>query len=457
MGKTKRFSDDQFSMQRWFAVVGMICIVTWTLISGTVLTFFLTEAMVRRDAEVSRQFVETNLQAMDTREYFTLESGAVDEVEFQSTFLGLAIMPDVFRVVVYNKDRNVIWSNDQSIIGRKIKENPELDEALAGELTVEKGALDESTGKNEHLSFPEDLYGARFIEMYIPILSRDQQDVVGVVEIYKFPLDLFTYLDQGHQILWLSAAAGAAFMFITLFWIVYGYYRGHNIIQRQHLQIMETKKVAALGDLTSVMAHNIRNPLASIRSSAELAQEDPNEWGEGVAEDIIKEVDRMNKWIGDLLTLSKGGETISSHQEINHVIDTCLHEKQKEIKNSGIKVVKNLGSSLPQLAIHTQLNPVIGVLVENAIEAMPSGGELTISSSYDDKKDRVVIDVADTGIGISADIEDKLFTPFYTTKATGKGLGLVLSRSLVEREGGTLNIRSVAGGTVARVELPVES
>jgi two-component system sensor histidine kinase HydH len=172
-------------------------------------------------------------------------------------------------------DRRIVWSTDQALIGQRFDNNPELEQALAGNLVSEVGWLD-GNDKPEHIALAAGT-GGRFIEAYMPM--RRGVAVIGVVELYKVPTALDAAISRGKRIIEISAALGGLALFATLYWIVR---RGALLIHRQQAELGRMEALAAVGQMASAIAHSLRNPLAGIRSSAELLRlEHPNPAGAG--------------------------------------------------------------------------------------------------------------------------------------------------------------------------------
>jgi len=188
-----------------------------------------------------------------------------------------------------------------------------------------------------------------------------------------------------------------------------------------------------------------------------------NRAGEGSQEKdyfnlILEELDRANQIITGFLTLTKPQQRDMVTANINDVLNqiTMLVESQAFLQ--GIEIVKDLDETIPDgLMALNQIKQVFLNLVRNAIQAMPNGGQLTLKSRWDKKGKNVIADVTDTGCGIPPEHLSKLFTPYFSTKETGTGLGLTLSYRIVQNHGGTIEVQSKENlGTTFTVKLPLE-
>jgi signal transduction histidine kinase len=438
-----------FNLLRWFGVLSFLSVGLITAVSAFLLSRFLTHQMLQRDAVVTMEFVQTIAQTENTRSYFAQNDPGKTKAVFEAFFKQIATMPEVVRANVYSSSGIVLWSDDDRFIGHNFSPNPQLQMALSGELAVTSG----TSGKP---SKPEHVFDKKvpfFAEMYIPIWNVSENQVVGVVEVYKVPLTLFEAIQEGTRLVWLSAAVGGVFLYLSLFWIVR---RAARLIRRQQEQLVESETMAAVGEMASAVAHGIRNPLASIRSSAEVAMEE-NAAFHTTADDIIHETDRIEDWIRELLAYSKPPSGTPAPIRINDLIQSTLDSLDRELKKRNVKPTLALQNASPSVhADEALLRHVLISLIANALDAMPQGGELTLTSRVEPSRRRVEVLIKDTGSGISKDRLKKVFKPFYTTKPKGMGVGLSLAKRIIERHGGTLALESEEGiGTTASLYIPI--
>jgi two-component system sensor histidine kinase AtoS len=201
----------------------------------------------------------------------------------------------------------------------------------------------------------------------------------------------------------------------------------------------------------------MRNPLASIRACAELSLTDDLEGVRESAMDIMDETDRLDRWARELLQFSSTNIETPQYLDMNDLVKVVVSEYEPILERAAISLrVKMTESSLPVKANATPLSQVFGNLIMNALEAMDGHGELTIVTVLDSHRNHVIVRFTDNGPGLSKEIQDKLFQPFITTKSTGTGLGLALSRHLVEHYHGNLTIESEPDlGVTVTVSLPI--
>ena len=441
-----------FNLIRWFSLTALVSIAAVSAIAAWFFSGFLTERMIRQEAEVTAGFVRSIIATENAHAYFDETTGATAQ-QLQGLLEHMVRIPGVLRTNVYSAERRMVWSSDRSLIGQRFERNDELEEALRANLVVHSGIIDPAhlpKVEHQHLSSS----GDRFVESYIPIFDSLGRQVLGVVELYKVPTELFEAIKAGVLLIWLASGIAGLFLYLTLFWIVR---RAHGIIEAQGDQLIESESLAIVGEMGSAVAHGLRNPLASIRSSAELSLESdlPPE-GRECAQDIVAQVDRLESWIRQLLTYAKPDRAKLAAVDLNAVLQGSLDNFSRELERQGIKATCQFADNLPAVrGEEAMLTQLIGSLIANAMEAMKSTGEIAIVSRRS-LQGLVLAEVSDNGPGIAPDDMGRLFKPFFTSKAQGLGLGLPLVRRVVERLGGTVEVESApAKGTTVRLHLPI--
>jgi two-component system, NtrC family, sensor histidine kinase HydH len=434
-----------FDLRSWFAVVGLVAIAALSIFAAMLLSRFLTERMLRQEAVLTMQFVQSVVLVEKPERVF---AGGADSASdsTREAFEHIARMPDVIRANLYSAQRRLVWSSDHSLIGKQFENNPELDRSLAGELTVNEEDPEEEAAhpKAEHVNLDP---GANyFVEIYIPVWDSKHTRVAGDVELYKNPRALFDALQAGKRLIWAGALAGGLFLFLALFSMIR---RADNLIRHQQERLVESERLAAVGELGSAVAHSIRNPLTAIRSSAELALEGDPDLSRESARDIMAEVDRLEQWVRELLSYSRPVAGKLSTIEVLPVLLRCSTQYAREMDKRGIRCVVDLPPTLPAIqGDPLLLAQVVNSLIANAIEAIQGDGpreNATVSISAAAEGKRVQVTIADNGPGMSAEQRQRAFKPFFTTKSKGLGVGLPLAKRIIERFAGSISISSEPG------------
>jgi len=228
---------------------------------------------------------------------------------------------------------------------------------------------------------------------------------------------------------------------------------------RMKAELQKQDRMKAIATLASGMAHEIKNPLTSIKTFAEYLPEkyDDPEFRSKFQKIVVDEVDRVNNIVRQLLDFSKPQELSLKPDTITPILEDTLGLLNNNLLKNKIGVVKNYGAN-PTLSIDkNQLKQAFLNIFLNSIQAMPNGGVLTVSTSLTTDY-RLLTTIQDTGLGIPEDQIQHVFDPFYTTKEDGTGLGLSIVHGIITKHGGRINIGSEAGkGTTINVFLKSRS
>ena len=440
-----------------FVVTSFLAIFTTTVLLSQYLANYMTTNMMMRDAVVSMEFLNSivRVEEEDPRSFgMTRASELSDDPETDEFFIHVSRLPDVFRSNVYAASGEILWSSDPELIGQTFDDNHELDAALLGELHPEIVVVNRGD-KEEHVGLPENV--EEFIEFYIPIWSEAGDAIIGAVEVYKAPQSLLATIHGVVTLAWIGALLSGSVLFAALLSVVY---YAARILKRQEQRLIETERLAVVGEMASAVAHGLRNPLAAIRSCAELAAEDdiPDDTRESVL-NITDQVDRLEAWIRSFLTRTRAEPGLASDTaHIDMIIRNCIQGFSAQLAKRGISVELRQSAGSPvAAAASSEVEQVLNTILSNAIEAMKSGGQLLIGWHPAPGR-RIAIEVEDTGPGLTAEQLERLFVPFQTSKSSGLGVGLALGRRIAERLGGTLDLKNrPEQGVAVTLTLPAKA
>ena len=245
-------------------------------------------------------------------------------------------------------------------------------------------------------------------------------------------------------------------------------FRDIVVISNLRRQIERMERLATLGELSAGIAHEIRNPLAGIKTSAQVLEESfsPGDFRSQLVTRIVKEIDRSNDLLKRFFNFARPSKPKQDFCNIEMIIDGVYLLLAPRLKKKNITFRTEFSTDVPQIyADESQIEQVILNLFLNAVEAMDKKGELRVSTELDprmkifaDSKEKgaVIVRFADNGKGIAQNRLEKIFNPFYTTKSDGVGLGLSISNRLMEENGGKIEVESKTGkGSVFSIYLPV--
>src|SRR5271165_3929709 len=238
-------------------------------------------------------------------------------------------------------------------------------------------------------------------------------------------------------------------------------------LRNAHDHVLHVEKMASIGKMAAVVAHEVNNPLSGILTYAKLlrkwvasgqAQSEKRDESIECLDLIAAESRRCGDLIKNLLSLSRTAPLNIQSTDLHAVIDRCLLLVRHQLKLNQIELQVKLAGDLPRVPCDpAQMEQVVLALIMNAIDAMPRGGNLWLETRLNHDESEVEIQVRDDGAGIAPEVLEHMFEPFLTTKESGRGvgLGLAISRGIVERHNGRIEVQSEVGkGTTFTITLP---
>lgn len=231
---------------------------------------------------------------------------------------------------------------------------------------------------------------------------------------------------------------------------------------RQNERMFRAEQLATMGQFAAGIAHELRNPLTSIRSTVQfLAGDfDPDSRHRELAQGVLDEVDRLNGIIENLLTLAKPTDSKPRSLDMRRELEHYLQFVAAQARRQNVRIELDIDTDLPPVCCDSgELRQLLLNLVMNSIQAMPDGGVLVLHVALfagdSMGTPKILVEVEDQGVGIQPAERDKVFDPFYTTKKGGTGLGLAICGTIVRRYGGEIWIKEAAsGGTLVGFTLP---
>lgn len=451
-----------FRLVKFFSLAGFVVILIFTVILTVLLTHRFQEMALKKNEDyllllasnlnhqVFQQFVlpiayekEGRITLSDPDQYRRLD------VVVRNTIHGF----HVEQLNQYDQEGIFSYSTaDDPPLGQKCAEVPGVKKALEGEDYFEL------PGYSRWLSiFWFGTSKTQTLKAFIPFrleekLAPHLGPVVGVFEITQNITGDLKEVSKFRLIILFTLVVIMGLLFLALRQIVK---QAEIIVERRHEeqrslegQLHQAERLAALGEMTASVAHEIRNPLGIISSTAELLQErlaryEPQN---RLARIIVEEANRLNERVTEFLDFSRPRVPNLRPCDLEGVLNRSLEFLQPEIDRLGITVVRDFRLPHGTLVADPDLmhQAFLNILL-NSIQAMPQGGELRVSTHPGANGQGGEIHFRDTGEGIASEALKKIFNPFFTTKERGSGLGLPIVKSIIESHQGTIRIDSLPG------------
>ncbi len=235
-------------------------------------------------------------------------------------------------------------------------------------------------------------------------------------------------------------------------------FRTRRRAEEMRLQLERSHKMSLVGSIAAGMAHEIKNPLASIKGAVEILSDESIAMKErDEFKDIVfKEVKRINNSVTDFLEFARPSESKLGELDLGEVVRASIKQVQAQAGKRGITIVGDLNGSVPVRGDAEKIHQVLLNLILNAIDASPEDSAIHIGLKNLTNVGEARVTIEDTGSGIEPADLDHIFEPFFTTKSSGTGLGLAIAKNIIEQHGGTISLANRDhGGVVATVSLPL--
>jgi signal transduction histidine kinase len=364
-------------------------------------------------------------------------------------------------VNIYGTDNIIGYSFDKEQVGREDAGGVMYEQAMQKKTTsklIQKGSFLELL-----FWFPEETKIVTFAPLVQEMqLSRhEEKEVIGVIEIVRDISHDYHQIFKLQGMIVASCAGVMGLLFIVLRFVVK---QGERIIEeraeerlRLEEKLRKAAHLSAIGEMTAGVSHEIRNPLGIIKSSAQLMKKKMHklEVHSTIPDIIIEESQRLNNIITDFLDFARPRQADLRPCDINDIINKNLSFLETQIQDQEIIIHKAFHDHLPGISADPDMlyQAFLNILL-NCFQSVGKNGAITIVTDYDAR--RVFISFADNGPGIDEDTLEKIWTPFFTTKDTGTGLGLGIVKNIIEAHNGTIRISNgKPTGAVVDIALPI--
>ena len=461
--KLKIDSVRPFRLVKFFSFTGLGLVLITTMVLSWVISNYAKKVMLDRsesyslllaehvNRQVFLQFVlPTVLRYGEIALRNPTQFKRLDTV-IRNTTEGLK----VDSVTIFDSEENIIsYSTNAEEIGVKDAGGKEYERALNGV----NSSLLISTASLKNLLPGSDPISSKLMT-YIPFrrenpLSERTDDIMGVTKVVQdLSEDMEAVLRLQLTIISVSILImGTLFFILTQIVTKADQINEARSLERRRLEekLNQAERLASLGEMVASVSHEIKNPLGIVRSTAEILNKRLKDQAPGskhLAEIIITETSRLDDIVREFLDFARPQIPQFTKALINDLIIKVEEFMQPEFNKYQIKVENNLDTNLKPINLDQNLlyRAFLNLFV-NAVQAMPDGGAISVSSSLsEEEKKKIVIMIKDTGIGIPKEKMAMIFTPFYTDKTRGTGLGLAIAKNIIEQHYGSITVESEAG------------
>lgn len=462
-------SGKPFRLVKFFTFSSLVIMFTATIVISALNAHWVRNLLLEKSKEYDTLLVENLNHQIFSRFMLPviIQYGEVRLSERKQFLLMDAVVRstlhsfNVEKVTIYNDENIISYSFDQSIIGQQNAGGVHYEKAMKKEATSR--LMQQGSFFQLMFSFPEETKIITFSPLRADkdLMVKPDTPVLGVVEIIRDVSEDYkkVFILQG-MILGSCSIVMAILFFILRFVVKHG----EKILERRAEERMRLEKklrqaehLSAIGEMTAGVSHEIRNPLGIIKSSAQLlktkmAKLDGNST---IPDIIVEESERMDHIITDFLDFARPKNPDLHPCRIEDVIEKNIVYLSPQFQEKNIEIVKDIQTTLPEIhADSAMLYQAFLNLLINAGQSLTNGGRIMIKASS--KKGVIVLNFIDNGEGIPDDVIEKIWTPFFTTKDTGTGLGLGIVKNMIESHNGTIAISNhPANGANVEVTLPV--
>ncbi|HVL67375.1 MAG TPA: ATP-binding protein [Vicinamibacterales bacterium] len=378
----------------------------------------------------------------------TLDEHVRSQIDEGATLVSrsdFALNPLLLRLAAEVSQAHIVTFSRSGIVASTLGAQEEIASVVASRAAAD--AVDRAGGGT--VFFPIEHRGVPYQVAYRPVEARGGTYVAVASDTSRL---------AGARRAAMRAQLSAALVSIALLGIV-GFVVARRVSRPIEETLVRAEKLAVTGLLAARVAHDVRNPLSSIKMQTQLLQSrlrgDAD--NQALLAEVLRDVDQVELVIRGLLELARPGGVHPRPTDLNELVRSVLDQVNAQMTHRKIRVEASLDGTLPLLLLDPdRLRLALLNLIANAADAMVSGGTLSVSTARAEGGRSAHLDVCDDGSGIDPAVADRLFNPFVSTKHDGIGLGLVNTRAIVESHGGTVTLGGRPGrGTRARITLPI--
>jgi two-component system, NtrC family, sensor histidine kinase HydH len=456
------------SLTTRFAIYSFLCIGLMSSVLWLIVSHYLISQILEREWKTTAQMVRGDVRKFLEDYDFKAQDRKSIGHKFVALLDHMRLSPEIVRFKVYNPKGVVIWSDDKRLVGKSFKDNPQLQKALQGTVISDLGAWDERENLYESKPF------STAVQVYVPIYSDNQRELLGVFETYRRADSIFNHIREARIVVLLGAVGGGLLVYFSLLAIMRQAARQIDEQQikllKMQSELISSQRMAAVGEMAAAVAHGIGNPLSSIRAAAQVAlleseaeeETTTNSKMRGNLQSIMRQVDRVQKRMQGLLNFAKPLEPHPTSLEVNALVLDVVETMNSRFHDAGVQSKVDLDPNLPGIVFDlNHLEQALMVLITNALEATPRGGAVTIRTKWINQNgdgNAVQVAIEDGGEGIPAENRERVFAPFFTTKPHGTGIGLPLAKKFLERNGGKIALTNGCDhGTRVEITLPLSA
>lgn len=446
-----------------FLVISALLVIIFVAMMGLYMARVLDRRILAQEERhavlIARLQAQLHLDPSD----FALPRPGGQRERFEAFLRGL---PEAFRIKLFDRTGTVIWSNEPRFIGQRFPHDPHVTRGLRGNVAM----ILRATGESESAAGN----GKRYVaNTYVPIVRSGSPEVLGLIEVHTDITRVVLELRQVQRRMWAVVGVLGALLYGVL--VIVGWRsRSDELLTARQLQA--EKRREALGELTAVVAHELKSPLSVITARTKVLRiladrQVPGAYLSTQLATLEDAATRMIRVVRAMSTYSTPSRPVFARLNVNELLSDTQELVAQQAHDRRVIIELNAPESLPPvLADRSRLMQVLLHLVTNAIEAMAgTGGRLTLKAFARDGSNgmgghqpavtcrSVRVEISDTGPGIPPEDLSKIWEAFYTTKPEGTGLGLSIVRSLVaEQPGAAIEVESRHGlGTTFILSMPV--